>query len=62
MELRRILYGYKKEQFEYQIEPHEAEVVKGIFNDYVSGKTLLAIAEDLTLNNEIGRASCRERV
>ena len=46
MELRRILYGYKKEQFEYQIEPHEAEVVKGIFNDYVSGKTLLAIAED----------------
>ena len=53
MELRRILYGYKKEQFEYQIEPHEAEIVKGIFNDYVSGKTLLAIAEDLTLNNVV---------
>lgn len=53
MELRRILYGYRKEQFDYQIEPNEAEVVKGIFEDYVSGKTLLAIAEYLTANGVV---------
>lgn len=48
MELRRILYGYQKEQFCFSIMPSEAETVKEIFDRYISGETLLQIANDLT--------------
>ena len=48
MGLRTILYGYRKEQFEYFIVPEEAEIVKLIFKDYLAGKTLLEIATSLT--------------
>ena len=32
---------YKKEQFNYLIEPNEAEIVREIFLDYVNGKSLV---------------------
>ena len=48
MELRRILYGYRKEQFEFYVVPEEAVVVREIFNEYINGKTLKCIAEMLT--------------
>lgn len=48
MELRRILYGYRKEQFEFYVVPEEAVVVREIFNEYINGKTLKCIAERLT--------------
>lgn len=48
MGLRTILYGYRKEQFEFYIVPEEAEIVKTIFNEYLGGKTLLEIANSLT--------------
>lgn len=48
MGLRTILYGYRREQFEYYIVPEESEIVKSIFSDYLAGKTLLKIAQSLT--------------
>ena len=48
MELRRILYGYQKEQFRFSIMPNEAKTVKEIFDRYILGDTLLQIANDLT--------------
>ena len=48
MELRRILYGYRKEQFDFYVIPEEALIVREIFKEYVDGKTLKAIAESLT--------------
>lgn len=48
MELRRILYGYRKEQFEFYVVPEEAVVVREIFKEYIDGKTLKCIAEMLT--------------
>lgn len=48
MELRLVLYGYYKHQFKYFINAEEAEIVRRIFNDYISGKTLLQIANELT--------------
>ena len=53
MELRRILYGYKKEQFNSLIEPNEAEIVREIFSDYVNGKSLVEIANSLTENGVV---------
>ncbi len=48
MELRRILYGYRKEQFNFYVVPEEALIVREIFKEYVDGKTLKSIAESLT--------------
>ncbi|MGN0492893.1 MAG: recombinase family protein [Acutalibacteraceae bacterium] len=48
MELRRILYGYRKEQFEFYVVPEEAVIVRRIFNEYIGGRTLKDIAEILT--------------
>ena len=48
MELRRIFYGYRKDQFEYYVVPEEALVIQKIFRDYLSGCTLLEIAKELT--------------
>lgn len=48
MELRTILYGYDKHQFEYLINEEEAKIVQRIFNEYLAGKTLLQIGNALT--------------
>ncbi len=48
MELRMIYYGYRKEQFKYYVVPEEAQVIIGVFKDYLQGKTLLQIAKKLT--------------
>ena len=48
MELRRIFYGYRKDQFKYYVVPEEALVIQKIFRDYLSGCTLLEIAKELT--------------
>ena len=48
MELRRIFYGYRKDQFDYYIVQGEALVVNKIFRDYLAGHTLLEIAKELT--------------
>lgn len=48
MELRTILYGYNKHQFKYTVNDDEADIVKRIFNEYLDGKTLLRIANELT--------------
>ena len=48
MELRRIFYGYRKDQFDYYIVQEEALVVNKIFCDYLAGHTLLEIAKELT--------------
>ena len=48
MELRRIFYGYRKDQFDYYIVQEEALVVNKIFRDYLGGHTLLEIAKELT--------------
>lgn len=48
MELRTILYGYNKYQFEFFVNEEEAEIVRRIYNEYISGKTLLQIANALT--------------
>ena len=48
MELRRIFYGYRKDQFDYYIVQEEALIVNKIFCDYLAGHTLLEIAKELT--------------
>lgn len=48
MELRTILYGYDKHQFEYLVNAEEAKIVQRIFNEYLAGKTLLQIGNALT--------------
>lgn len=48
MELRRVLYGYRKDQFDYYIVQEEAAIVKRIFKEYLSGESLSAIAKRLT--------------
>lgn len=40
MELRTLLYGYNKHQFRFLINETESAVVKGIFDEYISGGTL----------------------
>jgi len=48
MELRTILFGYKKELFSFFVEEREAVIVNEIFSRYISGETLLQIANSLT--------------
>lgn len=51
MELRTVLYGYEKHQFEYFVVDSEAAIVRRIFEEYLSGKTLLQIGNDLSKEN-----------
>ena len=48
MELRTILYGYNKKQFEYFINEDEAVIVRRVFDEYLSGKTLSQIGVGLS--------------
>ena len=48
MELRTVLYGYEKQQFEYFVVDSEAAIVRRIFEEYLSGKTLLQIGKRLS--------------
>lgn len=40
-------FGYRVKDNEYVIVPEEAEVIKKVFNDYISGKGFLSIAKTL---------------
>lgn len=40
-------FGYRVEDNEYVIVPEEAEIIKKVFNDYISGKGFLSIAKTL---------------
>ena len=51
MAIRTILFGYKVENCKYIIDEKEKNIVLRIFNDYISGKTLKHIAENLTAEN-----------
>lgn len=53
MGLRTILYGYRKEHLSYYIVPEEAEIVRKIFTDYISGITLKSIADELTRDSVV---------
>jgi len=53
MELRTILYGYNKHQFEYVVNEEEAAVIRRIYDEYISGKTLLQIANALTAESVV---------
>ncbi len=48
MGLRTILYGYRKEHLLFYIIPEEADIVRRIFREYISGKTMKSIADTLT--------------
>lgn len=48
MEFRTLLYGYNKHQFRVYLNSDESDVVKMIFDEYISGKTLQQIADRLT--------------
>lgn len=53
MGLRTVLYGYKIENLQFTIIPEEADIVRGIFNDYITGKTMKQIADFLTANKTV---------
>lgn len=40
-------FGYKVENGEFVIVPHEAQIVRKVFNDYINGKGFLSIAKEL---------------
>lgn len=48
MGLRTILYGYKIENLQFVSVIEEAEIVRDIFSEYISGKTMKQIADVLT--------------
>ena len=48
MSLRTILYGYEVKNGKYLVLEIEAKVVRDIFADYIGGKSLKAIAAELT--------------
>ena len=53
MGLRTILYGYRKEHLSFYIVPEEAEVVRLIFREYIAGKTMKSIADELTADGVV---------
>lgn len=53
MGLRIILYGYRKEHLLYHIIPEEADIVRMIFREYISGRTMKSIADELTANKVV---------
>ncbi len=52
----KVVYGYRWEGGRYIIQPEEAEVVRGIFRDYIAGISLRRIAERL---GTAGTKTCR---
>lgn len=48
MKIRSIPYGYQVVGGKYVINTKESEIISSIYNMYLSGKTLLSIAESLT--------------
>lgn len=50
MKIRNILYGYQYQNGTIVIHPEEIKVIKRIFNEYLSGQSLLQIAD--ILNDE----------
>lgn len=53
MSSRWVLYGYKVYNDIFEVIPDEAETVSRIFNEYMSGLSLKAIAERLTAEQVI---------
>lgn len=53
MGLRTILYGYKIENLLFVSVSEEAEIVQKIFSEYISGKTMKQIADELTAKSVI---------
>lgn len=47
--IRYIPYGYTMQNGQIVVDEAEAEVIRGIYDRYVSGDSLKAIAEQLTL-------------
>lgn len=47
MKIRNILYGYQYQNGAIIINPEETKIVNQIFNEYLSGKSLLQIADRL---------------
>lgn len=47
MKIRNILYGYQYQNGTIVIHPEEIKVIKRIFNEYLSGQSLLQIADRL---------------
>lgn len=50
---RWVLYGYKVFNDTFEVVPEEAEIVLRIFEEYISGLSLKAIAERLSLNGVV---------
>ena len=48
MKIRNIPFGYEVVGGRYVVNKGEAEIISSIYNMYLSGKTLLGIAEALT--------------
>lgn len=48
---RQIPYGYTVQNGITVIDEHEANIVRAIFNDYITGMSLLCVAENLSLKN-----------
>ena len=48
MKIRKIPFGYEIVGGRYVVNNREAEIISSIYNMYLSGKTLLNIAEALT--------------
>lgn len=53
MGLRTVLYGYRIENLQFEIIPEEAEIVRSIFADYISGKTMKQIADCLSTDKVV---------
>ncbi len=50
-----IMYGYRNKNETFIIEPNEAEIVKRIYAEYLSGKGKLAIVKSLSEDGVLGR-------
>lgn len=53
MGLRTILYGYRKEHLSFHIISEEADVVRMIFREYIAGRTMKSIADELTVKKVV---------
>lgn len=53
MGLRTILYGYRKEHLSFHIIPEEADIVRMIFREYISGRAMKSIADELTVKKVV---------
>ncbi len=52
-----VPFGYVKENKKLKINEEESEILKQIFNDYVSGKTILQISRDFEKENITNKGS-----